>query len=159
MSAYIQFFVKIGEKFAPIATYSRSHEIYQSFQYAAPWEKIRPVTKETLINVCADIDESIENSEGTIKRIEDQMEWLRSAEGSLEERMEQLHDLQSWREEVRKNIKGYEDARDFCGFLRDIIEEAETEEKYGENPLGLHSDSYIFVGIEVGNPTIEDIEA
>ena len=159
MSAYIQFFVKIGEKFAPIATYSRSNTIYQSFQYAAPWEKIRPVTKEVLANVCADIDDSIENSESTIRRVGDQMEWLKGAEGSFDERMEQLHDLQSWREEVLEGIEEYKDARSFCGFLRTIIEEAETEEGYSENPLDLHSDSYVFVGIEVGNPTIKDIEA
>lgn len=159
MSAYIQFFVKIGENFAPIATYSRSNEIYQRFQYSALWEKVRPVTKEMLVNVCADIDESIENSESTIRRVEDQMEWLKGAEGSFDERMEQLHDLQNWREEVREGIKEYEDVRSFCGFLRTIIDEAETEENYGENPLDLHSNSYVFVGIEVGNPTIKDIEA
>jgi len=159
MSAYIQFFVKIGEKFAPIATYSRSNEVYRHFEYAAPWEKIRPVTKEMLANVCTDIDESIENSESVIKRAEDQMEWLKGAEGSFDERMERLHDLQDWIEELRSSIKEYEDVRSFCGFLRDIIDEAETEEKYGENPLDLHSDSYVFVGIEVGNPTIKDIEA
>ena len=158
MSAYIQFFIKIGENFAPIATYSRSSTIYQHFQYAAPWEKIRPVTKEVLANVCSDIDESIENCESTIRRAEDQIEWLKSAEGSFDERMERLHDLQDWIEELRGGIYEDKDARNFCSFLRDIIEEAVMEESYGENPLDLHSDSYVFVGIEVGNPTIKDIE-
>ena len=56
MSAYIQFFIRGGNVFYPIATHSRGTAIYEKFEENFPslWERIVPVTRELLNAVMKD---------------------------------------------------------------------------------------------------------
>ena len=158
MSAYIQFFLRVGDKFAPIYNSSCSSEVYQCFERYAPWEKIAPLDNEQLIYVRQDAKASIDHYEKSIKEAEDEIEFLKGALMQTEERMEQFHDLKEYINDLRDSIKEKEYVLDFCSFIQSMIDEAHDEKKWGSNPLNLDPEAYVYVGIEVGTPTIEDIE-
>ena len=160
MSAYIQFFIKINDKFAPIATYSRSTRVYQEFQHYAPWEKVSALNENKLSAVKDDIRSEISEYEDTIRSEKETIDFLRSCKDiSVEDLMDQYHSATGAIEELNDNVAELQRASSFCDFLTDIVEEASQEERWGDNPNDLHADSYLYVGIEVGTPTIEDIES
>lgn len=160
MSAYIQFFVKINDKFAPIATYSRSTVIYQEFQCYAPWEKISALNERQLSRISEEIKNEISDYEKSIHSEREAIDFLRSNEYiSVEDLMDEYRSANDTIEELNSTITELQNAYSFCNFLIDIIEEAGQEERWGDNPNNLHPDSYVYVGIEVGTPTIEDIES
>lgn len=158
MSAYIHFFVKIGENFAPINTFSRSNIIFQEFECYAPWEKITPVTIEKLNRVRESLNEQIKATEDQIKFAKDEIEFLKSTKLSAEELMEKYHDYLDIIEGFEEGKCEYISALHFINFLIDIYDEANGMEKYGENPMNLRANEYIYVGYECGSyVTIKDI--
>lgn len=158
MSAYIQFFLKVGDKFAPIYTSSRSSEVYQSFEHYAPWERVAPLSNEQLIYVRQDVKSLIDNYNQSIKEAEDEIEFLKGAQMNTEERVERFHDLQEYMRDLHEFIEEKERVLGFCDFIQSMIDEARDAKKWGPNPLNLDPEAYVYVGIEVGTPTIEDIE-
>lgn len=161
MSAYIQFFIKINDKFAPIATYSRSTRVYQEFQHYAPWEKVSALNERQLSIISDEIRSEISEYEEAIRSERETIDFLRSCKDiSVEDLMDQYRSATDAIEELNDTVAELQCASSFCGFLMDIVEEAGQEERWSEgNPNDLHADSYLYVGIEVGTPTIEDIES
>lgn len=160
MSAYIQFFVKINDKFAPIATYGRSTRVYQEFQHYAPWEKVSALNERNLSIISDEIRSEISEYEEAIHNERETIDFLRSCKDvSIEDLMDQFRTATGAIEELNDTVAELQNASSFCSFLMDIIEEANQEERWGDNPNDLHADSYLYVGIEVGTPTIEDIES
>lgn len=160
MSAYIQFFIKINDKFAPIATYSRSTKVYQEFQHYAPWEKVSALNEQKLSAVSDEIRSEISEYEEAIRSERETIDFLRSCKDiSVEDLMDQYRSATGTIEELNDTIAELQHASSFCSFLMDVVEEAGQEERWGDNPNDLHADSYVYVGIEVGTPTIEDIES
>ena len=161
MSAYIQFFIKINDKFAPIATYSRSTKVYQEFQNYAPWEKVSALNERQLSVISDEIRSEISEYEEAIRNERETIDFLRSCKDiPVEDLMDQYRSATEAIEELNDTIAELQRASSFCSFLMDIVEEAGQEERWSEgNPNDLHADSYLYVGIEVGTPTIEDIES
>lgn len=158
MSEYTQFFVRNGDNFLPIGTYCRSSKVAEVFKYIAPYETIKPLTSSNLRSAREILREQIQDYDKSIERERDEIDFLRSCAMDNEERMERYRDS-------IEMINDYSDSKDECthalsfiGFLEDILEEAQTERKFGENPLQLNENSYVYVGIEVGYPTIENIK-
>ena len=158
MSAYIHFFVKIGENFAPIATFSRSTEIFQQFECYSPWEKISPVSFQKLRSVRESLNDLIKEDERQIKVLEDEIEFLKTTKLGAEELLERYYSCTETIHDFEEGKDEYIHARSFVDFLIGIYDEANTDEKYGENPMGLHAEEYIYVGCECGSyVTIKDI--
>lgn len=158
MSQYTQFFLRNKDVFLPIATYSRSNKIAEIFQYAAPYESIRPVTFKMLREVREVAQSQLNECDNSIARAKEQIEFLCNCTMEADERIEHYNSAVEFIEDVETCKKQCAHAISFIGFLEDVLEEAETERKWGENPLQLNEDSYVYVGIEVGTPTIEDIK-
>lgn len=157
MSQYTQFFIRCNDKFLPIATYSRSAKIAELFQYVAPYEAIKPVTTEMLRERRAEAREQLEGYNKSIARAKDQIDFLRSCTMETDERLERYNDMTEYIEDLEEYKEECVGAISFIDFLNDILEEARTEEKWGENPLQLSENAYVYVGIEVGTPTVENI--
>ena len=158
MSAYIHFFVKIGENFAPIATFSRSNIIFQEFECYAPWERISPVSLQKLQYVRESLNEQIKEDERQIKALEDEIEFLKSTKLGAEELLERYYSCTEMIHDFEEGKDEYIHACSFIDFLIGIYDEANTDEKYGENPMNLRADEYIYVGYECGSyVTIKDI--
>ena len=158
MSQYTQFFIRHNDNFLPIATYSRSNKVAELFQYAAPYEAITPVTTEMLRGRREEAREQLEGYDKSIARAKDQIDFLRSCTMDTDERLERYNDTTEYIEDLEEYKEECVNAISFINFLDDILEEARTEKAWGDNPLQLDENAYVYVGIEVGTPTVEDIK-
>ena len=157
MSEYTQFFIRNGDNFLPIGTYCRGTKVAEAFRYIAPYEAIKSLTVSNLRSARDELREQIADYDRVAQREREEIDFLRSCAMDNDERMERYRDSV----EMINDCSDFKDecahALSFIGFLEDILEEAETERKFGENPLQLNENSYVYVGIEVGYPTIENI--
>lgn len=150
MSAYIQFFVRNENAFMPIGIYSRNNTVYQYFDEYTPWEKIKPVTRGLLNKVRDDINEDLAEVQKRYDRAKEMKEWIATLNNSLEEKMEYIENTEEVLSECREAIEQLTYTKHYLNFLDDVIESVEYEEYIDHN-------NYLYVGIEVGNPTVDDI--
>lgn len=159
MSAYINFYLRGGDHFYPIGTYSRSSAIYEMFEEytMVPWEKIMPVTKNVLANVQRNINENIEGFRNHIKTTQETIECIKTMNNSVEEKMERLNEEINWITDLEERIEELERVKSFISVLDDMLREAEGSHYYEDKSRWLDENMYVYVGIEVGDPTIESI--
>ena len=150
MSAYIQFFIRNDETFLPIGTYCRSSAIYQAFDEYIPWEKVRAISEPLLRKVYSNVTEDIQHHKEQIEKIKEHRAFIATFNNTLEEKMEMLENVESMLYEYEEGLDDLERVKSYIHFLEDIIESVEYETHINEN-------AYLYAGIEVGNPTIEDI--
>ena len=150
MSAYIQFFVRNENAFMPIGIYSRSNTIYQYFDEYTPWEKIKPITRPLLNKIRGDVNEDILSYQKRYNHAKEMKEYVATMNNSMDEKMEQIENIEEILGVCLEGIEKAEYVKNYLNFLDDIIEAVEYEE---------HIDykNYLYVGIEVGNPTVDDI--
>lgn len=145
MSSYLNFFVrsKNGE-FTQIASYSRNHYIYDV--YGAPYEKIALVTLEHIQGALDDLNNRREMLEENIELAEEMIKYICSfpieSSTALESKMSAINEQQSLINEYKNDIKQVELARFHLSFIYDAIDSEECK---------------IYAGIEISNPTKEDI--
>ena len=160
MSAYIQFFIRGGNTFYPIATYSRSTAVYEKFSESLPnlWEQIIPITNERLNDVMIDVRTSIDEFYNGIHSYDAKIEEVRKLKNtSVEERMEFINDYMQMKDECRACITELEQCSFFINILRNILDEAE-DTKYYDTIETIDRNDYVYVGIEVGIPTVDMIK-
>lgn len=160
MSAYIQFFIRGGNVFYPIATYSRSTAIYEKFEENSSnlWEKIIPVTDEFLNKVMSDVRASIDDFYEGIHSYDTKIEEVRKLENtSVEERMEFINDYMEMKNVFRHRITELEQCIFFINMLHDMLNEAE-DTKYYDTIETIDKNDYVYVGIEVGIPIVDMIK-
>ena len=157
MSQYLHFYIKNGENFLPIGTWNRSSRVYDIFR-GAPYEKVRALKNSDLANARERVKEDLGYAVGAEKRAKDEIEFLRSCAMDTDKLLERYHDLVEYLDELRENREEGERVLQLINFFQDIIDEAADAEKWSDNPLNLHADSYLFYGIECYQPTIKDLE-
>jgi len=158
MSCYTSFFIRRGEDFIPIGTYSRNSAIARAFSenhFSVPWEKISPLTKKDISNVIDGIVEMKDYDNQTIAKYEKRIEEIKKMEASLSERLEMIDEYESYIKEVREDLEEWEHAHSYLVFLDDIIDEIKYSEY--EKDKGYDADNYIYFGLEIGSPTVNDI--
>lgn len=150
MSAYIQFFIRNDEAFMPIGIYIRSSKIYEYFDDYTPWEKIKRITRPLLDKIRDNVNDDILDYQKRYDRAKEMKEYVAGMNNSMDEKMEWIENIEATLEDCCEEIKRAEYVKHYLNFLDDIIESVEYEE---------HIDykNYLYVGIEVGNPTVDDI--
>ena len=154
MSAYIQFFMRRGNEFIPLMTYSRSNTIYQVFEHILPWGKIKAISYDTISAKIAECNSLVSKNEEKIKELNQKKTLVASFNNSVEEKMQVLFDIDEAIEEYNEDIAMGNRAAYICIFLQDLMEEV----MYGEESEKYDKNEYIYGGYEVGTPTLEDIE-
>lgn len=154
MSMYINFFMRRDEKFFPIGSYSRNHNIFKAFDNYAPWEKIRPLTVVALRQIGNECSQMKTECEHRIEEKEKKKQLVASFNNSVEEKYEVICDLDDSIDELRQERAEEEMAEYFCIFLEAMIDEI----RYGESNEEIDPNAYLYVGIEIGNPTPNDIK-
>lgn len=153
MSMYMSFFLR-GEdnKFYPIGTYSRNTAIYEVFSECnlGPWEKIEPITEKGIDRVVTEVKNNISGFQNHISDYEKKIDLLTKMENSVEEKMEYIHEYTEYINDYKERIKELEYCKAFAYFISEIIEEYHWDNDKNE-------EEYVYVGIEIGNPTEEDI--
>ena len=158
MSAYVNFFIRVGDNFAPIGSFSRSTKVFQSFSGYAPWEKVRVVTKDELDYIRSELRDSREEYEDMMKTLETKLVAVKSFDNSAQEKLEIIEEIMSEQQEVRSIIDEYNDALTYMSYLEDIIDEGRNGAYYDGYKDIINPAAYLYVGIEIGCPTTEDIE-
>ena len=150
MSAYIQFFIRNDEAFMPIGIYCRGSKIYEYFDDYTPWEKIKHVTQPLLDKIRDNVNDDILSFQERYDRAKEMKEYIAGINNSMDEKMEWIENIEATLGECCEEIKKAEYVKHYLNFLDDIIESVEYEK---------HIDykNYLYVGIEVGNPTVDDI--
>ena len=157
MSMYMNFFLRGKDRFYPITTYSRSAMVYsvfsRTFGSGRLWEKVAPITEDKLNLMLREISDDIRKNQDVIKSYEKYIDIIKTMSNSAEEKMELINNCLGMIEEYEEEIRDLRYTRTFITFLNDMIDEVRwSDEEDGFNP-----DEYIYVGIEISNPTEEDI--
>lgn len=146
MSSYLNFFVrsKNGD-FTQIASYSRNHYIYDA--YGAPYEKIALVTLENLQAAIDDLSNRKEMLEENIELAEEMIKYICSfpieSSTALESKMNAINEQKELINEYKDDVKQVELAQFHLNFIY--------------NAIAMDSYSRIYAGVEISNPTKEDI--
>jgi predicted nuclease with TOPRIM domain len=150
MSAYVDFFVRHGNDFIPLGDFSRSSIVYQTMKDCAdvPWEKIIPLTLDNLQAAQTRAHKHSTNALDYINTLKDRIEEVKGFNNSIEEKLEQIEvyrgEITEWQQEAEEARY----AENYFYFLMDLIEAAHDD---------IDANKYIYAGIEIGRPTIEDI--
>ena len=152
MSQYIEFYAKVGDKYAPLATRTRSSKIYECFDEVVPYGKVAPLTIDKLKGVKMIAREEIDHYRGYIQKKTATLDWLRGAVlGNSEEKIDRYTELTDDIAELNEEIQLYENVLSFCNFLIDMIEDVKYDSEVAEY-LGVTADTYLYCGVECGNP-------
>lgn len=150
MSAYKYFFIKSNtNEFIQIGEFSRNTEVYRYCR--APYEKIKPLTIDNLNQIICDIEQGIECVKRGIQADKDERELVIKMNNSLDEKMETLREIGRSIEENTNYLDDLKWACNYFAFLINIIDYAKFNNNYD-------IDNYIYVGEEIPEPTVDDIE-
>ena len=150
MSAYKYFFIKSNiNEFIQIGEFSRNTEVYR--YCSAPYEKIKPLTIDNLNQIICDIEQGIECVKRGIQADKDERELVVKMNNSVNEKMETLLEIGRSIEENTNYLDDLKWACNYFAFLINIIDYAKFNNNYD-------IDNYIYVGEEIPEPTINDIE-
>lgn len=160
MSQYIHFFVRVGDKFAPIACYSRSTNVFEAFRHYVPYEQIAPLTSQKIEAAREEVTDRIIFYESAIREWKEKLQLLReittAKEKAFDEFLEKYDEIIETIREYEETVEEWKVVQNFCTFLDNAILEAEELKEEGRcegDPL-----NYIYSGIECGTSvTSEDV--
>lgn len=150
MSAYIQFFIRNENAFMPIGRYIRGSRIYQYFDEYTPYGKIKVVTRPLLDKIRDDVNDDILYYQKRYDRAKEMKEYVAGMNNSMDEKMEWVENIEATLGDCCEEIEKVECVKHYLNFLDDIIDSVEYKEHIDHK-------NYLYVGIEVGSPTTEDI--
>ena len=157
MSQYIHIFVRSDkDEFIPIRCARRGSVIYDTFGDYAPYEKIAPVTGDTLSRIGDDINNRLKQCQNSIDKYNGKIELITQMAGvSIEDRVDHINDYMNTINEYKEDMKQLEIANNYILFLADIIEEKDDSVKYYSG----RDIPVIYMGIECGSSvTLDDVQ-
>ena len=150
MSAYKYFFIKSNtNEFIQIGEFSHNTEVYR--YCSAPYEKIKPLTIDNLNQIICDIEQGIECVKRGIQADKNKQALVVKMNNSVNEKMETLLEIGRSIEENTNYLDDLKWACNYFAFLINIIDYAKFNNNYD-------IDNYIYVGEELPEPTVDDIE-
>ena len=157
MSQYTMFYIRYGNDFIELDTFSRNSVVAQVTHEYAPWEKLAGVGPETLNNWIKAVKELIKNERASIKQYEDDIQMIGTWDHSIEEKMDEI----SWRREeiefMRQDIDEDESALWFFKTLAGIDDNARSNARYEDRDPNWDR-YYIYIGCETPcHPTVQDL--
>lgn len=158
MSCYTCFFIRRENDFVPIGSFSRNNTIARAFSdyhFEAPWEKISALDTKDIQEIIAGVMENKQFDLNTIDKYEKKIAEIKSMEASLSERMKMIDEYRGYIDEVREDYEDWDYAHSYLSFLLGILDEIRYSD-YGEDKK-YDVDNYIYFGLEIGHPTVNDI--
>lgn len=144
MSAYIEFYLKRkdDEKFTCIGAFSRSDDLYEALNAYVPYENITRLTDNIYSYGKENLQNRIDDYKNTIKGYKRKYKILAKA-GNGEEFVRYVGNSEGWIKEVKEELKRTKWALKRLEFIKELKEFDDNTE--------------IYVGVEAGNPTVDDI--
>lgn len=153
MSTYVDFFIRNKDDFIPIADYSRNSMIYSIVTNDIPYEKIRAITARDISEFINIAVEKIRDYEQKICKEKERIKLVATFDNNIEEKLEVIAQYEEGIEEYTQSIEECNYAKNFFGFLAELID----ARRWWEEKNSININEYIYAGIEIGRPTVEDI--
>lgn len=152
MSQYANFYLRRGECFIPIGSFSRNNTIYDYVSgYTKEFEKVGPLTEQNLSNIISEIKIDLERIKKTKKNTKRKYMAILQSPITIEEKRSLLDEQDEVINSINEDKMCIEYAFNFFNNLADIVDNA----RYSEI---LDIDKFLYVGIETPeNITEEDI--
>lgn len=142
MSQYLNFFIKTGEnQYQQIASYSRNHVIYKAFN-SAPYEQIRRLTESKIVNAIGELKAAKDTYQKTMRDNDEQVA-IQYRLCSKDEFFDVYGQIQQTNKELRQDVEECNN-----GIL---------ELQFIQRMTRVPNDAIIYFGVEIYNPTDEDI--
>ena len=142
MSQYLNFFIKTDKnKYQQIASYSRNHRIYQTFN-SAPYEKITRLTESKIVNA---IKELKTVKDAYQKVIQDNNEQIATQYRLYSK--DKFFDIYDRIQQINKELE--QDVED--------CEKSLTELQFIQRMTRTPNNAVIYFGVEIYDPEDEDI--
>lgn len=150
MSQYLNLFARVGDRFIPLASYSRNCLFYQVMRESInpPYEKVKSLSIEQLGKVRDIFAAQQKDVIMRIQHLHSKKRIIASFNNSVEDKLEALVDCDSAIEDWKIDLAQRQEGENICNFLIDMIESI----KYGEDKGfdDIFYNNYIYCGIEVG---------
>lgn len=154
MSTYIHFFVRSPhDDFVEIGEFSRNGKIYSVCGGDAPYEAIAALNVNQIHEYCERMECNIRICKDHIKQYRERMNVIASFNDPIDDKLEAITMLQSDCDEEQEEI---EECYGAVGFLRTLLHIMEAN-RYSDVPINL--DELIYYGVEISDPTVNDIRA
>lgn len=153
MSQYISFYVRSKhDDFIGLGDYSRNNLIYQLTDRAlnVPYEHIRVLTTNDLRDMEDEANLERDSINANITKYRGYIADIATFNNSLDEKIEWVAEYQDLIEECTEQLRNVELAAHYFQFLDAIIETNDFN--------GIPMDKCVYCGIEISDPTIDDIE-
>mgnify|MGYP000133333342 CR=1 FL=1 len=142
MSQYLNFFIKTGKnQYQQIASYSRNHVIYKAFD-SAPYEQIRRLTELKIVNAIGELKAAKDTYQKTMRDNDEQVA-IQYRLCSKDEFFDVYGQIQQTNKELRQDVEECNN-----GIL---------ELQFIQRMTRVPNDAIIYFGVEIYNPTDEDI--
>lgn len=148
MSSYINFYLKVEDKYCPLGSYSRNCSEYQFFKNFIPYEELAPLTLEKLADVKEDVEFSIGNKKKAIIRYSNDIELIKTFNNPVEDKMELIENHLSTIEEIKEDLEADVSCLAFIHFLTNILTDIGYD-AYAKSH-DIKADNYLWAGIDVG---------
>lgn len=143
MSTYMYFYGRpFGtDTFVPLGEFSRNQTMFRYFRDIAPFEKIAPFSIKEISEVENAVYDDIVDYENNIAENEKTISLIATFNNSTEDKMAHIATLIRCNEDLRDNINELKGIEKFLFGLRMVLQMAN-----------------LYVGIEIADPTSEDVE-
>lgn len=159
MSQYVNFFIRIGDRFAPIFSRSRSFTLYQVTSHELPYEGIRAIKVSDIKRWKSAIDHEIKKAEKSIIDEKERIEMVGRFNNSVQEKLDFIDDTKIFIEDAEVEIEEMKSSIAFLEILEEMLDEADSTKYYNNDypDRVLDPDKYIYAGVECGLPGLEDV--
>lgn len=156
MSAYVNFYLRVNDKLAPLGSYSRSNMVYEITSHVLPWEKLIPVTQQMLNNWRDEAENKKQRMIDVKKADEMKCAQIMAANNSLDDKLDAVA-------RIEENYDEMDDFIDECSYTADIfchLSNIIDDYQYSDDETQFENDynHYIYAGIEVSGK-LENIVA
>ena len=142
MSQYLNFFIKTGEnQYQQIASYSRNHRIYQTFN-SAPYEKITRLTESKIVNAIEELKTAKDAYQKSMRDNDEQVA-IQYSLCSKDEFFDIYGQIQQTNKELRQDVED--------------CEKSLIELQFIQRMTRTPNNAVIYFGVEIYDPEDEDI--
>ena len=142
MSQYLNFFIRTGEnQYQQIASYSRNHMIYQTFN-SAPYEKITRLTESKIVNAIEELKTAKDAYQKSMRDNDEQVA-IQYSLCSKDEFFDIYDRIQQINKELKQEVEDSEKSLIELQFIQRIT----------RTP----NNAVIYFGVEIYDPEDEDI--
>ncbi len=148
MSMYVDFLIKVGDKFIHIADYSRNSQIYKITTDCLPYEKVRALNIHDLERFASIARDAASECKEQIEKINIMIKNISGFNNSVEDKLQAIAKYEGDKRDWEEDLDEINFAINFFMFLEGLIESV----TYGKDSEDINSNKYLYAGIEVGEP-------